>query len=221
VIKTNTPAPGSARPRVRRPEAPPPHVVLLRHRKPNDGLLHRLVMFVRRVPPCRLNGTGHSKAPRPSGNDVPTHKPCLAGRLTQALGAQTLCSLKRSDSKLPVHHIDRENGRLCDVQLTTRSLLAMHSDPRSDLLKHTAHSTSASHLQIPLQCTFRTSCPLDQGESTGVRHGSSKDPQRYPPSSCTQPRRLSKTTKPTTSRNILGPWSMFSPKGTLRSQGLF
>jgi hypothetical protein len=135
--------------------------------------------------------------------------------------AQTLCSLKRSDSKLPVHHIDRENGRLCDVQLTTRSLSATHSDPRSDLLKHSAHSTSASHLQIPLPCTFRTSRPLDQGESTGVRHGSSKDPQRYPPSLCTQPRRLSKTAKPTTSRNILGPWSMFPPKGTLRSQGLF
>jgi hypothetical protein len=64
-------------------------------------------------------------------------------------------------------------------------------------------------LRIPGSlCTSRTSCtshPLNQGESPAARHGSSKDPQRYPLSPCPQPRCFSTTTKIITSRNILSP----------------
>jgi hypothetical protein len=81
------------------------------------------------------------------------------------------------------------------------------------------HSQSPTHSQprprIPGSlCTSRTSCtsphvlhvappPPNQGESLATRHGSSKDPQSYPLSPCSQPRCLSKTTKLITSKNIL------------------
>jgi hypothetical protein len=65
----------------------------------------------------------------------------------------------------------------CNTSIRAHSLATcsrpVHSQPR---------------LRIPgFLCTSRTSCtsyPLNQGESPAARHGSSKDPQRYPLSPC-------------------------------------
>jgi hypothetical protein len=125
---------------------------------------------------------------------------------SQGIAAHMHSHTLRNDNSLAT--AQAHNTRLNAHSVVT-FLITMHTQPQPRTP------------QIPLPCTFRTSRPLDQGESIGARQGSPKDLHRHPPSSCTQPRCLSKTTKPTTSRYIPNPWSMFPPKETLHSQGLF
>jgi hypothetical protein len=130
----------------------------------------------------------------------PPHVPSLTHTLpVQALAynsshedhSQLRQTLTRSDDSFAT--TPARNTSILAHSLAT-CLRPVHSQPR---------------LRIPgFLCTSRTSCtshPLNQGESPAARHGSSKDPQRYPLFPCPQPRCLSTTTKLITSRNILSP----------------